>query len=116
MKISGFAATADIVGRRVRIAWDFVPEGAETLADIPPVVLRRKLRDFAFPSGAAPDPFVVYDSNVFPPNPIPGTLVVTDLTTWETTSNGLRKVYEPISVAAFFGGRMVEILRRTIAT
>ena len=71
MNVSGFTASADIVGRRVRVGWDFVPEVSETLADIPPVTLRRKLGDYAFPT-AVPDPYLVYDSITFPPAPIPG--------------------------------------------
>ena len=116
MKVSGFAATADIVGRRIRVTWEFVPEDPETLADIPPVTLRRKLRDFAFPTPATPDPYLVYDSNAFPPAPVPGELTVTDLPTWEVTQDNERTVFEPVSVAVAppLGGRMVEIRRCTI--
>lgn len=116
MKVSDFAARADIVGRRMRVAWRFVPEDQETLADIPPVILRRKLRDFSFPPPAAPDPFLVYDSNAFPPAPIPGAIAVTDLASWELKDNSERTVFEPVSVAASIGGRMVEVLRRTTGT
>ena len=115
MTVSGFAASADIVGRRVRICWEFVPEDSETLADAPPVTLRRKRSDFDFPAPAAPDPYLVYDSTTFPPAP-GGGVSVTDLASWEVNTNGLRTVYEPVSVAIAVGGRNVEILRRTTAT
>jgi phage tail-like protein len=113
MKVSAFAVNADIVGRRLRIGWDFEPEDQETLADIPPVKLCRKLRDFSFPTL---DPYLVYDSSDFPPAPIPGSLTVTDLTTWEVLRDGERTIFEPVSVAAVLGGRSVEILRRTLGT
>lgn len=116
MKVSDFTAAADIVGRRIRVSWQVMPEGSETLADIAPVTLRRKVRDFAFPAPLAKDPFLVYDSNAFPPNPIPDVLTVTDLPTWEVTEDGERTVFAPISVARSSGGRMIEILRRTIST
>jgi phage tail-like protein len=116
MKVEVFAANADIVGRRVRISWEVIPEGLETLADAPPVTLRRKLRDFAFPTLAAVDPFIVYDSQGFPPAPIPNVLSVTDLPTWETAEGSNRSVYEPISVAVQVSGRMIEVLRRTVGT
>src|SRR4051794_12836849 len=116
MKLTGFTANSDIVGRRVRIRWTFVPEGTETLADAPPVVLRRKLRDFAYPPPGAGDPYLVYDRKAFPPPPVPGTLTVTDLPSWETPRDGGRTVYESESVAVSSGGRMTEVLRRTSAT
>jgi len=116
MIVSGFQAKADIVGRRIRVAWDFVPEESETLADIPPVSLRRKLRDFDFPDPTPIDPYLAYNSSSFPPVPIPGTLAVTDLTNWQTTEDGERTVFEPVSVAVSTSGRMVEILRRTTGT
>ncbi len=115
MLVSGFAASSDIVGRRVRICWEFVPEDSETLADAPPVALRRKRSDFDFPVPAAPDPYLVYDSTTFPPAP-GGGVTVTDLDSWEVNTNGSRTVYEPVSVAIAVGGRSVEILRRTTAT
>ena len=120
MRVQGFTAAADIVGHRVRIAWDFVPDGAETLADVPPVVLRRKLRDYAFPAPAAPaapvDPYAVYDSGTFPQAPVPDGRSITDLPGWEAIADGARTVHDPVSVAIPIGGRMVEIVRRTIST
>ncbi|MBB6253160.1 phage tail protein [Nitrospirillum iridis] len=116
MKVTGFAARADIVGRRIRVTWQFVPGMGETLADIPPVTLRRKRRDYAYPAPGAPDPYLVYDSTGFPPPPVAGVLTVTDLDGWEEIGDGERRVFEPLSVAIFTGGRYIEILRRTTAT
>jgi phage tail-like protein len=115
VNLSRFSAQADIVGRRVSISWDFELTGQESLANIPPVTLRRKSRDFAFPP-TPPDPFLVFDSSAFPPAPVPGTLNVTDLPTWERRQDGERIVFEPVSVAAPMNGRMVEVLRRTTGT
>ncbi len=116
MIIKGFAANADIVGRRVQVSWDFIPEGSETIADIPPVSLRRKLRDFAYPAPAALDAYLVYDSSFFPSPPISGQISVTDLKGWEVRNANGRTVYDPVSVAIMVNGRMMEILRRTVAT
>src|SRR6516165_1542714 len=116
MQVSSFTVSSDIVGRRVRISWDFVPGAAETLGSVPPVTLHRKLRDFNFPASdpAKPDPYLVYDAGAFPPAPAPGGLTVTDLETWQVSQDGLVTIFEPISVAvATAGGRFVEILRRT---
>lgn len=67
MRIEGLQAEADLVGRRVRIGWDAVPDQDtnEDVADIPPLRLRAKLRDYEFPTPDAS--FVVYDSQAFPP-------------------------------------------------
>lgn len=116
MKISGFEAKGDIVGRRANIRWDFIPEGTETLADAPPVTLCRKLRDFTFPDVSRRQRHVLYDAKMFPPEPVSGTLGVTDLPSWEVTGDGTRTVYEPISVSVPYNGREVEIFRRTIGT
>jgi phage tail-like protein len=116
MTITSFAAQADIVGRRIRIAWDFVPAAGEALADSPVVVLRRKQRDYAFPVPGGTDPYLVYDAANFPPAPVAGSLIVTDLDDWETIQDGERHVYQPISVAVSANGRFVEVLRRTTVT
>ena len=117
MIIRDFTADADIVGRRVKISWVFEPQGSETVADIFPVILRRKYRDFEFTaSSGETEPYVVYNSAVFPPTPVPDTLQVTDLPEWETQENGSRTQFFVVSVAGFFDGRPLEILRRTIAT
>jgi len=118
MKVQDFRACGDIVGRRIRISWQFIPDPGESLADIPPVRLRRKLRDYAFPAPAGADPYSVYESAAFPPAPVAGALAVVDLDSWEERRDGARIVYEPISVSAPLpdGGRFVEIFRRTVAT
>jgi phage tail-like protein len=115
MTITGFAARADIVGRRVRVAWEFVPDAGESLADVPPLVLRRKPRDYEFPPAPTNDD-LVYDASAFPPAPVLGALSVTDLDGWETIADGERRVYEPISVAVPANGRFVEVLRCTTVT
>ena len=43
MQVSSFTVSSDIVGRRVRISWDFVPGAAETLGSVPPVTLHEHL-------------------------------------------------------------------------
>jgi hypothetical protein len=116
MNVSNFSADADIVGRRVRIGWDFVPQASETLADVPPVTLRRKLRDYGFPPAVTPDPYLVYDSTEFPPAPVAGALTVTDLPSWKASLSTGWTIFEPVSVAVVTAGRMVEVLRRTIGT
>jgi phage tail-like protein len=114
MKLVDFGATADLVGRRIRIAWDFVPEGTETVADAPAVKIKRKLRDFDFPTPDAP--FVIYDSASFPPAPSP-TLTVTDLPGWEVQNGAMRTSYSAISIATAVGsGRFLEVMRRTVGT
>ena len=116
MKVKDFKAEADIVGQRIRISWTFEPEGSETVADVPQVRLRRKLRDFEFPPPAAVDPFLVYDSTAFPPVPVPGVIDVTELPGWEVLEADGKHVYSATSVAGYFFGRRQEIMRRTVAT
>lgn len=117
MKLLHFQATSDVIGRRVRVSWELVPEGGETLADAPPVRLRRKERDFDFPLAdplANGDPFVVYDSTAFPEGP---PAVVTELPGWEVKEDGgPRTVASVLSVARTLNGRLVETARRTVAT
>ena len=116
MIVDRFTATPDLVARRLRIRWRVTPEPGETLADAPRQTLRRKTRDFEFPDPPpAPDPCLVYDSAAFPPAPAPGTSV-TDLAPWEERDGDGRTVYEAVSVAQDVGGRMLERLRRIIAT
>jgi len=115
MQVANVTAIADIVGRRLRVGWEVVPEGVETLADAPPVRLRRKLRDFDFPQPIADDPYLVYDATEFPPAP-GAALQVIDLPGWEADTPAGHTVYSAISVAAPFQGRFVEILRRTLGT
>ncbi len=116
MKIANFLAAADIVGRRVRVSWDFVLEDSETLADVPAVTVRRKLRDFQFPPPAPGAADVVYDSGSFPPASAPPAVSVIDLPDWETFEGATRTVVEGVSVARTLDGRMVEFTRRTVST
>lgn len=116
MVIDRFAATPDLVGRRVRVGWTLTPAAGETLADAPRQTLRRKTRDFQFVQPfAVPDPYLVYDSVAFPPVP-GGGVTVTDLPSWETVADGQRTLHEIISVADDVGGRPLERLRRTVET
>ena len=112
MKLASFAADADLVGRRIRISWDFILEGAETLASIPRVTLRRKTRDFEFPPAAPGDPFLVYDSNAFPP----AGATAADLPGWEERAGEFRIVYAVETVSRVVNGQAIETLRRTTAT
>ncbi len=116
MRLEGLQATADIVGRRLRVSWTWTLAALETAGDVPHVQLRRKERDFEFPPSPPPDPFVVYDSAMFPPPPIPNVRTVIDLPAWEEVDDGLRVHGTAISVAAVVSGRPVEQLRRTIST
>jgi phage tail-like protein len=116
MKIRDFRAEADLVGRRVRVSWVLEPDGAEGLADAPRIQVRRKTRDFEFPSVSIADPWVVYDSATFPPAP-DATVQVADLPGWETREGAERTVWESVTVARpAAGGRLLEVLRRTDAT
>ncbi len=115
MRIDAFRAEADLVARRVRVAWTLLPEPGETLADAQAQVLRRKTRDFEFVP-QLPDPYVVYDSAAFPPAPAPAT-TVTDLPTREESIDGELHLVEAISVADDTGGgQWLERLRRTQRT
>lgn len=112
MRVEGFAAVADVVGRRVTISWDLVPEGGETLPAAPALVLRRKERDFEFPPRRPNDPFIVYDGGAFPPA---GTKVTEiDLGTRVTEDSRTGTIAE--SAARVIDGRPTEVLRRTRAT
>lgn len=117
MNLATFTAEADLVGRRIRIRWEFALAEGETLVDIPPVKLRRKERDFEFPpAGGGADPYLVFDSLSFPPSSNPPALLVTDLPGWTTREDGRETVLEAISVAMAVGSRAVESLRLTVAT
>jgi phage tail-like protein len=116
VRIEDFRAAADLVGRRVRISWTFRPESGETLADVPPVVVRRKVRDFEFPLPAAPDPYLVYDSATFPPTPVPGSVAVSDLPTWEWREGAVLNRATTVSVASNVNGQLLEVMRRTLIT
>jgi phage tail-like protein len=122
MRIASFRATSDLVGRRIHVSWDVLLEGTETLADIPPVRVRRKTRDFEFSpdSGAAPDPFLVYDSQSFPPPSNPPQVTVTLLPEWTRNEGATRTVFEALSVAKLITlndalPTSLEVLRTTTA-
>lgn len=112
MRITNFQVQPDIVGRRIIICWDFDLESSASLADIPPVVLRRKTGDFQFPVPAGTDPFLVYDSENFPP----AGAVLTDLPGWGSGDPEARTVITVESVSRMNGGQAAEILRRTTFT
>jgi hypothetical protein len=112
MIIRDFRADADLVGRRIVVSWVVDLEGSGNIAGIPPVVLRRKTRDFSFPPPASPDPFLVYDSALGSPA---GT-VTTDLTPWESVTDDLRTITAVQSASRMIAGRPVEVFRRTGAT
>ena len=111
MRIEGFAASADIVGRRVKVGWDVVLEDGETPADVPALTLRRKERDFDFP--ADDSPFVVYASATFPP---PAATVTEIDLGGQLLPDGGRRQGLAESAARIEAGREVEVLRRTRTT
>lgn len=117
MRIDSFAATADLVGRRVLLRWAFVPSDGESTVDSPPVTLRRKQRDFDFPvTVTGVDPYVVYDSESFPPVPVPGALAVVDLPDRDRADGALRIREQTVTVAEVVAGTPREVLRRTVRT
>lgn len=116
MKFARLVATPDIVGRRIYVRWEYVLDGLETPGSLPPVQLRRKERDFAFPPPLPNDPYTVYQSSAFPPPPVPGTLLVTDLPAWEIFEDGLRVQASAISLARYVAGIPQEFLRRIVYT
>jgi phage tail-like protein len=110
MNVEGFTAVADIVGRRVKVSWDVVLEQGETLGAGPALTVRRKERDFEFPSPrGGDDPFLVYDSKAFPP----AETTVTEVDLGEAVEGGARAVGTAQSVAREIGDVPVEVLRRT---
>src|SRR4029077_18371902 len=109
MKIAGFSADADIVGRRVRVSWDVQLEGGEGLGAAPALRLRRKQRDFEFPAPVANDPFLVYDSTAFPP----ANANVVEIDLGEAAEQDVRTVATADSVSRTLDGGGVEVLRRT---
>jgi phage tail-like protein len=110
MRVAGFSADADIVGRRVRVSWEVQLDEGEGLGAAPALVLRRKQRDFEFPEpGADGGPFVVYDSGAFPPA---GTSVV-EVDLGEASDRGARTMSTADSVTREIDGVAVEVLRRT---
>lgn len=116
MRFEGLSATADLVGRRLRVAWEYALEGLDTPGDVPPVRLRRKERDFEFPPPAPADPYTVYDDAAFPPAPVPGVLQVLDLPAREGVEDGLRVTASGVSVARVQAGTPQEVMRRVVRT
>ncbi len=112
MRIEGFKATADIVGRRIQLNWVFRFEAGETLADVPVVRIRRKTGDFQYPAPVAPDPYLVYDSTTFPGA---GT-VISELPLEERRTADRRILKRVATVGRIVGGRVQEVLRRTQVT
>lgn len=109
MRLQDFSAQSDLVGRRVRVGWEVVLEGDETLAHVPPVRVRRKQRDFEFPPLGGSDPTLLYDSSAFPP---PGT-IGSELPSWESREGVLRHVTSVESAAVMVQGQPQEVVRRT---
>ncbi|MFL6120438.1 hypothetical protein [Actinophytocola sp.] len=115
MIIDSFAASADLIGRRVLLRWAFVPAAGETTADWPSVVIRRKRRDFEFPPPTSRDPYLVYDSATFPPVPS-ATLAVADLPDRDRTDGAVRIREQTVTVAELTAAGPREVLRRTERT
>jgi phage tail-like protein len=113
MRLDAFAVDADLVGRRIRVSWQFTPEAAAEHNLRPPVVLHRKTLDFEFPSVPADlREFVVYDDAAFPP---PG-LSVSELPERVNRSQTSVESVEVASAWTLSQGVRVEVLRRTIRT
>jgi hypothetical protein len=111
MRFDELRASADIVGRRIWVSWEYAFDPLETPGDLPEMLLRRKERDYDFPPLVPGDPYLVYDSVTFPPAPVPGTLEILDLPSWETVEDGLRGSASAISVIAISAGVRQEVLR-----
>ena len=118
MRIDAFEAGSDLVGRRLRVSWELSPDAGGSLAGAaPPVLLRRKTRDFELPAppDQGVDEFLVYDSRAFPPE---GTEVA-EIAPWEER-DGARRVVTTVESATSLtgrdGGRVFEVLRRTTRT
>ena len=66
MKLLNFRADAHASGGRIDISWEIRPESNEILnGAVPPVQVRRKIRDFMYPSPVDGDPFLIYDGATF---------------------------------------------------
>lgn len=114
MKVEGFSAVADVVGRRAKVSWDVILADGEGLEAAPALTLRRKERDFEFPAPGGEDPFLVYDSDRFPPAADPAS-AVTEVDLGEWVEQGLRTVGTAQSISRVIDGVPVEVLRRTRA-
>ncbi|MFJ8062432.1 hypothetical protein [Streptomyces sp. NPDC096142] len=114
MRIDTFTASADLIGRRIWVRWAFTPDTGETVLDAPPVTVRRKTRDFAFPDTSAP--WVLYDSSAFPPAPVPGALTVTDLPDRDTSTGAGRLRERTVTVTETATAVSREVLRLVTRT
>ncbi|WP_432949922.1 hypothetical protein ACQPXM_17735 [Kribbella sp. CA-253562] len=115
MRIESFAATADLIGRRVLLRWTMIPVPGASVLDWPVVTIRRKRRDFAFPatvSGA----YLVYDDAAFPPAPVPGGTDVVDLPDRDFVAGALRIVERTVTVTEPVRGLVQEVRRRVVRT
>jgi phage tail-like protein len=108
MRVEGFNAVADIVGRRVKLSWDVVLDAGEGLDKAPRITLRRKQRDFEFVAAASVG--LVYDSAAFP-----ASTTVTEVDLGETRADGLRTSTLARSVSRRTADVSVEVLRHTRA-
>jgi phage tail-like protein len=112
LKLQSFHADADLVGRRIRIWWDLIPEADGELGQPGRMVVRRKTRDFDFPPAGDQDPFVIFDSSAFPPAGTQAAVVPG----WESRDGANRIVTSVDSAWVDNNGRRLEILRRTTST
>lgn len=112
MKFEGFNSTADLIGHRIWLKWDYVLDTLETFGDVPDVIIRRKHNDFAFPPLVPGDPYLVFDSAGFPPAPIPGILAVTDLPDEQVFEDELRVERSTISIATITDNVPLETQRQ----
>ena len=112
MRLTAFGADADLVGQRIKVAWEIALEGDEEFGDIPRMRVRRKARDFEFPAENEAR-FELYDSDIFPPVPTTE-IAVHDLPGWELRDGDTRTVASVITVARRVDGKPVEALRRTV--
>lgn len=111
MKLSGFRAESDLVGRRVRLYWTLTPNSGETLSNRPRVRIRRKQRDFEFPAPTDPDPFQVFDSNLFP---APGDGAIELPAREERNDDGGIALVTATSAARNVAGQLMESARLTV--
>ncbi|MET8133679.1 phage tail protein [Streptomyces sp. NPDC005251] len=114
MRIDTFTASADLIGRRIWVRWAFTPDAGETVLDAPPVTVRRKTRDFAFPDTGAP--WLLHDSAAFPPAPVPGALAVTDLPDSDAAAGARRVRERTVTVTETVAAVSREVLRLVTRT
>jgi phage tail-like protein len=112
MKFTGLTAAADIVGRRIQVAWGWTLDPGEALSSIPTVTIRRKERDWEFPAPTDTDPFAVYSDAGFPPA---GTTVA-EIELGTTLDGDTRTTLLAESASMTVDGVQLEVLRRTLRT